>query len=56
MPLTFARVADSLRSVRDEFADRIGREAVEGMEHRIGMQLDAARAGRLGWCFYTLAV
>lgn len=56
VPLTFVRVADSLRSVRDEFADRIGREAVEGMEHRIGMQLEAARAGRLGWCFYTLAV
>jgi sarcosine/dimethylglycine N-methyltransferase len=56
VPLTFARVADALRSVRDEFAERIGREAVEGMEHRIGMQLEAARASRLGWCFYTLAV
>ena len=56
VPLTFARVADCLRSVRDEFAATIGREAVEGMENRIGMQLEAARAGRLGWCFYALAV
>ena len=52
--LTFARVAESLRSVRAEFAERIGCDAVEGMEHRIGIQLDAARAGRLGWCFYSL--
>ena len=56
VPLTFARVADALRSVRDEFVKSIGRQAVEGMENRIRLQLDAARAGRLGWCFYTLAV
>jgi sarcosine/dimethylglycine N-methyltransferase len=53
--LTFARVSESLRSVRDKFAEEIGRDAVEGMERRIGLQLDAARAGRLGWCFYSLA-
>jgi sarcosine/dimethylglycine N-methyltransferase len=53
--LTFARVAESVRSVRDKFAEEIGCDAVEGMERRIGMQLDAARAGRLGWCFYSLA-
>lgn len=53
--LTFARVAEALRSMREEFAERIGRDAVEGMEHRITLQLDAARAGRLGWCFYSLA-
>lgn len=54
--LTFARVADALRQMGAEFAERVGREAVAGMEHRIGLQLDAARAGRLGWCFYGLAV
>ena len=53
--LTFSRVAEALRSVRDAFAGKIGHDAVEGMEHRIAMQLDAARAGRLGWCFYSLA-
>ena len=53
--LTFTRVAERLRVVRAEFAAKIGREAVEGMEHRIGMQLEAARAGRLGWWFYSLA-
>jgi sarcosine/dimethylglycine N-methyltransferase len=53
--LTFARVAEALRSMREEFVERIGPDAVEGMEHRIGLQFDAARAGRLGWCFYSLA-
>jgi sarcosine/dimethylglycine N-methyltransferase len=53
--LTFARVAEALKSMREEFAERIGRDAVEGMEHRITLQLEAARAGRLGWCFYSLA-
>ena len=52
--LTFARVAQALRSMRQEFVERIGCDAVEGMEHRISLQLEAARTGRLGWCFYSL--
>jgi sarcosine/dimethylglycine N-methyltransferase len=51
---TFAVVADNLARVRQEFADRIGEETVRGTEFRVGRQLDMARAGHLGWCFYAL--
>jgi hypothetical protein len=51
---TFEHVARALASVRDEYAGLIGREAVEGTEHRIGIQLERARAGELGWCLYAL--
>jgi cyclopropane fatty-acyl-phospholipid synthase-like methyltransferase len=53
---TFEHVSRALASVRDEFVDRIGREAVEGTEYRVGMQLKRARAGELGWCLYALGV
>jgi sarcosine/dimethylglycine N-methyltransferase len=53
---TFAKVAHALAEVRDEFAGLIGHEAVEGTERRIGLQLEKARAGKLGWCFFALAV
>ena len=52
---TFAAVARNLAAVRAGFAARIGEEAVRGTEYRIARQLDMARAGHLGWCFYTLA-
>jgi hypothetical protein len=51
---TFAAVAGNLAKVRDEFIGAIGREAVEGTEFRINLQLDKARAGELGWCLYVL--
>ncbi|MDP9137675.1 MAG: methyltransferase domain-containing protein [Pseudomonadota bacterium] len=53
---TFVNVANALAEVRDEFVDLIGREAVEGTEYRIRLQLEKARAGKLGWCFFALAV
>jgi len=51
---TFEAIARALAAVRDEYAERIGREAVEGTEYRIGIQLERARAGELGWCLYAL--
>jgi sarcosine/dimethylglycine N-methyltransferase len=54
--LTFTKVAHALAEVRDEFAGFIGREAVEGTEYRIRLQLEKARAGKLGWCLFALAV
>lgn len=51
---TFENVSRALSSVRDEFTVLIGREAVEGTEYRVGIQLERARAGELGWCFYAL--
>lgn len=51
---TFAAVAANLREVRDEFIGLIGREAVEGTEFRVNLQLEKARAGELGWCLFAL--
>jgi len=51
---TFEKVSRSLTAVREKFVGRIGREAVEGTEHRIRIQLERAKAGQLGWCFYAL--
>jgi len=53
-PITFERVQQTLLSVADEFAARIGAEAVEGTKHRVRLQLEAARAGNLGWGFYAI--
>jgi sarcosine/dimethylglycine N-methyltransferase len=52
--LTFAAVARNLASVRDAFVKRIGEETVRGTEFRINRQLEMARAGHLGWCFFAL--
>jgi sarcosine/dimethylglycine N-methyltransferase len=52
---TFEMVLASLVEVRDAFTATIGAEAVEGTVERVTMQLEAARAGRLGWCAYVLA-
>jgi cyclopropane fatty-acyl-phospholipid synthase-like methyltransferase len=52
--LTFAAVARNLAALRTAFAARIGEETVRGTEFRIARQLDMARAGHLGWCFYVL--
>jgi sarcosine/dimethylglycine N-methyltransferase len=52
--VTFAAVARNLAALRSEFAARIGEEIVHGTEFRIARQLDMARAGHLGWCFYAL--
>jgi sarcosine/dimethylglycine N-methyltransferase len=51
---TFGAVAANLAKVRNEFIDLIGREAVEGTEFRINLQLEKARAGELGWCLFAL--
>jgi len=51
---TFGAVAANLAKVRNEFLDLIGREAVEGTEFRINLQLEKARAGELGWCLLAL--
>jgi sarcosine/dimethylglycine N-methyltransferase len=53
---TFAAVARNLAAVRADFASRIGEEAVRSTEQRIARQLDMARSGHLGWCFYALEV
>jgi sarcosine/dimethylglycine N-methyltransferase len=52
---TFERVLAALESMRDEFTGLIGAEAVAGTVERVTLQLDAARAGQLGWCIYALA-
>ena len=54
--LTFAAVARNLAAVRGDFASRIGEESVRGTEFRIARQLEMARAGHLGWCFFALEV
>jgi len=51
---TFAAVARNLAALRPDFAQRIGEETVNGTEFRIARQLEMARAGHLGWCFYAL--
>ena len=48
-------VQRALAGARDEYAKLIGAQAVEATEYRIKLQLDKARAGQLGWCFYALA-
>lgn len=54
--LTFAAVARNLAAVRGDFASRIGEESVRGTEFRIARQLEMARTGHLGWCFFALEV
>jgi SAM-dependent methyltransferase len=54
--LTFAAVARNLAAVRADFASRIGEDSVRGTEFRIARQLEMARAGHLGWCFFALEV
>lgn len=51
---TFERVLAALNRVREEFDGLIGSEAVAGTVQRVTMQLDAARAGQLGWGVYVL--
>ena len=54
--LTCQRVLEALYAAREHFSDTVGREAVEGTIHRMTMQLEAARAGHLGWCYYAIEV
>jgi sarcosine/dimethylglycine N-methyltransferase len=54
--LTFAAVADNLARVRGDFARRIGEETVRGTEFRINRQLEMAKAGHLGCCFFAIGV
>lgn len=51
---TFERVEQALASVAADFTRRIGAEAVGGTKYRVHMQLEAARAGHLGWGFYAI--
>jgi sarcosine/dimethylglycine N-methyltransferase len=53
---TFAAVGRNLSGVRGEFAERLGEETVRGTEFRIGRQLEMARAGHLGCCFFVVGV
>ncbi|HEY2113112.1 MAG TPA: methyltransferase domain-containing protein [Dongiaceae bacterium] len=52
--LTFERVLANLEAARAEFLPRVGREMVEATHERLSVQLEMARAGKLGWCFYAL--
>jgi sarcosine/dimethylglycine N-methyltransferase len=54
--LTFAAVARNLANVRSDFAERLGEETVRGTEFRIDRQLEMARAGHLGCCFFVVGV
>lgn len=51
---TFAHVVANLEAARAEFLPRVGPEMVEGTHERLSIQLEMARAGKLGWCFYAL--
>jgi sarcosine/dimethylglycine N-methyltransferase len=53
---TFAAVAQQLEAIKDEFAGRIGKDAILGMQGRLRRQLEMAQANHLGCCFYALAV
>jgi sarcosine/dimethylglycine N-methyltransferase len=52
---TFKNVLANLMQVRTEFTARVGAEIVDNSIKRVTVQYDAARSGRLGWCFYALA-
>jgi sarcosine/dimethylglycine N-methyltransferase len=52
--MTFEHVVANLEAARDEFTARVGSDMVDGAVDRCTMQLDAAKAGKLGWCFYAL--
>ena len=52
--LTFERVLANLEAARAEFLPRVGPEMVEATHERLSVQLEMARAGKLGWCFYAL--
>ena len=52
--LTFQKVLANLEQVREEFIVRVGAEIVEGTFDRLSIQYNAAKAGKLGWCFYAL--
>ena len=51
---TFEHVLANLEAARTEFLPRVGLEMVEGTYERLSIQLEMARAGKLGWCFYAL--
>jgi sarcosine/dimethylglycine N-methyltransferase len=52
--LTFQKVLENLEQVREEFVGRVGAEIVKGTFDRLSIQHEAAKAGKLGWCFYAL--
>jgi cyclopropane fatty-acyl-phospholipid synthase-like methyltransferase len=51
---TFQNVLANLERAAEEFTGRVGRETVEGTFERVKIQYEAAKAGKLGWCFYAL--
>ncbi len=51
---TFRRVLDNLEQAQAELTAQVGEEMVAGSFERISLQHDAAKAGKLGWCFYAL--
>lgn len=52
---TFRNVLRNFEAARDEFAVIIGTATVQEMYVRLKVQLDAAVAGNLGWCFFALS-
>jgi ubiquinone/menaquinone biosynthesis C-methylase UbiE len=52
--LTFQNVLANLERVAEEFTRRVGSEIVKGTFERVTVQYEAAKAGKLGWCFYAL--
>lgn len=52
---TFRNVLRNFEQARDEFAAVVGETTVQEMSVRLKIQLDAAFAGNLGWCFCALA-
>ncbi len=52
--LTFQHVLTNLERVAEEFTRRVGPEIVQGTFERVTVQHEAAKAGKLGWCFYAL--
>jgi sarcosine/dimethylglycine N-methyltransferase len=51
---TFRRVLDNLEQAQAELTASVGEEMVAGSFERISLQHEAAKAGKLGWCFYAL--
>jgi sarcosine/dimethylglycine N-methyltransferase len=52
---TFRAVLQNFEQARDEFSKLVGTTTVQEMFVRLKIQLDAAIAGNLGWCFFALS-
>lgn len=52
---TYAWVRDQLEERRDEFEQRIGKEAVDRTSAALQFWVDAANAGKIGWEYFVAA-